>query len=192
LDLSGRPTAVLILWLSRLAGQEPLGPVVSLAAEGLPCKALGASVCIPAIVSGITFTAAAERQNVNGRGWSAAQPPESKSCGPCRVAASQSRDGRARGAAPRLSLASAGDRGLCCAPPPAIRFTPLRGGLPDDSRHPARSLMRRNGNAPRKTGCIPVIEPIPSIPVPRSGKMGVAGGGAQRNPRNQDRTAHAA
>ena len=103
--------------------------------------------CIPVIASGTSATGAAERQDVRSRGWSAAEPPESKSCGPCRVAASQSPDGRDRGAATRLLLVSARDRGLRCAPPPAIRFTPLRGGLSDDSHHPARSLMRRNGNA---------------------------------------------
>ena len=75
-----------------------------------------------------SLTAAAERQDVSSRGWSAAEPPESKSCGPCRVAASQSPEGRDRGAATRLLLVSARDRGFRCAPPPAIRFTPLRGG----------------------------------------------------------------
>ena len=58
------------------------------------------------------------------------------------------RDGRDRDAATRLLLVSFRDRGLRCAPPPAIRFTPLRGGLPVDSHHPARSLIPRNRNAP--------------------------------------------
>ena len=31
---------------------------------------------------------------------------------------------------------------------PRLFNSPLRGGLSDDSHHPARSLMRRNGNAP--------------------------------------------
>ena len=60
---------------------------------------------------------AAERQDVSSRGWSVAEPPESKSCGPCRVAASQSPDVRDRGAATRLLLVSARDRGFRCSTP---------------------------------------------------------------------------
>jgi len=45
-----------------------------------------------AVCRAICTTTAAERQNVNSRGWSEAQPLESKSCGPCRVAALQSPD----------------------------------------------------------------------------------------------------
>ena len=56
-------------------------------------------------------------------------------------------------------LVLARDRGLRYAPPPAIRLTPLRGGLPDDSHHPARPLMRRNEDASGRIGCIAVIEP---------------------------------
>jgi hypothetical protein len=105
----------------------------------------GNSVCIPGIASGITATGAAERQNVSSRGWSVAQPPESKSWGPCRGAASQASDGRVCCAATRLVLVSAGDRGFRCAPPPAIRVAPLRGGCR-------------------------TIASDPALPVPRSGK----------------------
>ena len=55
-------------------------------------KPMGRRGCIPVIVSGTSATGAAERQDLNSRGWSAAQPPESRSYGPCRVAALPSPD----------------------------------------------------------------------------------------------------
>ncbi len=62
-------------------------------------------------------------------GGIAAEPPASKSSGPCRLAASQSPVGSVPGAATRLGFPSTGDREFRDAPPPAIRFTPHRGGL---------------------------------------------------------------
>ncbi len=99
---------------------------------------------------------------MNSRGWSAAQPPESKSCDRCRAAALQSPDGRDRDAATRLLFGSVFDLGFRCAPPQAIRVTPLRGGLSDDSCYLAGSSMRRNGNAA-------VVLP-PAARCPRSAK----------------------
>ena len=113
--------------------------------------------CIPVIAPDIEAAGAAERQNVSSRGWSAAQPPESRSCGPCRVAALQLPDVHTRGAATRLPFVSAGDQGLRCASPLATQVAPLRGGLfRTISRSAACSLRRRTppccGGQPRLLG----------------------------------------
>jgi hypothetical protein len=97
--------------------------------------------CIPVIALGATT--AAERQDARSQGCSAAEPLESCSCGRCRV------DWRNRDATTRLLPVAARNRGFRCASPSAIRITPLRGGLSDDSHHPARCMARGNGNAPK-------------------------------------------
>ena len=108
----------------------------------------------PVIASSTIAAGAAERQNVNSRGWSAAQPTESKSCGLCRVAASRAPDGRNHVAATRLVFVLARNQGFRCAPPPAIQVAPLRGGCADNSHHLARSVMRGNPNGDvRKPEC---------------------------------------
>jgi len=84
------------------------------------------------------------------RGWSIAEPPDSKSGVQCRVAASQSPGTRARFAAPRLLVVFAGDRGFRCAPPPAIQVTPLRGNL---SARPAFGWLDVNRRAGRGFEC---------------------------------------
>ena len=50
--------------------------------------------------------------------------------------------------------------GFRCTPPPAIRVAPLCGGLSDDSRHTARSLLRRNGNAPGRRSTLELASPL--------------------------------
>ena len=89
--------------------------------------------CIPVIASGGLAAGAAERQDVNSLGWSAAQPQESESHSPCRVAASQPPESHPRRAATRLLSGFVCNRGFRCAPPSAIQITPLRGGLTSNS-----------------------------------------------------------
>ena len=101
-------------------------------------------------------TGAAERQDLNSRGWSAATPG-------IKIVRPMPRRGMTIA---RWCAIVAPQRGFCwfllatggfrCAPPPAIRVTPLRGGLSDDSRHTAHSLMRRSGNA---SGSVRDLEP---------------------------------
>ena len=112
---------------------------------------------------------AAERQDVNSRGWSAANPRDQKSCGPRRVAASQPPDWQVRGAATRLFLVSARDRGFRCDPPPAIRVRPLRGRYngPSPGCWKGKSPSRPCGQA----GRFPSWHRAPALLVPRSGKM---------------------
>jgi autotransporter-associated beta strand protein len=86
--------------------------------------------CVPVTAWSTAATGAAERQDASSRGWSAAEPPELESCGPCRVAASPSP-----------------------APPSASRLAPLRGVLSDDSP-PASSQTGGNGNAPASSQCV--------------------------------------
>ena len=86
---------------------------------------MGCDKGCPVIASGTCAAGAAERQDVRSRGGAERNPRNKKWCGPCRVAALQSPDGRGCDAATRLLLVCARNREFRCAPLPAIRSKPV-------------------------------------------------------------------